>query len=102
SEVVEHPSLKDLPFKIETNQWGEIVMTPGTVRHAEYQGLIIEWLVKLKSSGRIFVESGIRTSEGVKVADVAWGSAEFVKRNREEVPYFSESPDIVVEVKSAS
>lgn len=29
-EVVEHPSLKDLPFKIETNEWGKIIMAPVT------------------------------------------------------------------------
>ncbi len=101
-EVIEHPSLKDLPFKIETNRWGEIVMTPATVRHGEYQGLIIEWLVKLKGGGRIYVESGIQTSDGVRVADVAWGSSEFAGRNEEDLPCLPESPEIVVEVKSAS
>lgn len=101
-EIVEHPSLKDLPFKIETNRWGEIVMTPGTVRHGEYQGLIIEWLVTLKTSGRIFVESGVQTSDGIRVADVAWGSAEFAGRNREEVLFLPESPEIVIEIKSPS
>ena len=29
-EIVEHPSLKDLPFKIETNERGQIIMTPAT------------------------------------------------------------------------
>ena len=32
-EVVEHPSLKDLPFKIETNEWGKIMMTPASYGH---------------------------------------------------------------------
>ncbi len=27
AEVVAHPSLQDLPFKIETNENGQIVMT---------------------------------------------------------------------------
>ncbi|MDR3556102.1 MAG: hypothetical protein P4L55_15200 [Syntrophobacteraceae bacterium] len=40
-EVMEHSSLKDLPFKIETTQWGEIVMTPATVRQGRFQGMII-------------------------------------------------------------
>ena len=31
-EVVEHPSLKDLPFKIETNEWGKIMMARPQMR----------------------------------------------------------------------
>jgi Uma2 family endonuclease len=77
-------------------------MTPATVRHGEYSGQIIEWLVKIKRSGRIFVECGIQTSGDVKVADVAWGSAEFIKRNEGDVPWLMESPEIVVELKSPS
>ena len=34
-EVIENPSLRNLPFKIETNEWGQIVMTPATVRHSK-------------------------------------------------------------------
>ncbi len=32
-EVIEHPSLKNLPFKIETNEWGQIEMTPTSHAH---------------------------------------------------------------------
>ncbi len=78
-EVIEHPSLKNLPFKIETNEWGQIVMTPATLRHSKYQGLIIEWFHRLGQWGRVFPELGIQTSDGVKVADVAWGSEEFLE-----------------------
>ncbi len=101
-EVVEHPSLKDLPFKIETNEWGEIVMTPATFRHGRYQGLIIKWFNRLGEEDRVFPECPIQTSAGVKVADVAWGSDEFFERNKEDVPSLPESPEIVVEVKSPS
>ena len=101
-EVIENPSLRDLPFKIETNEWGEIVMTPATVRHGRYQSLIDKWLGRLSQEGQTCTECPIQTSEGVKVADVAWGSTEFFKRNREDVPFLPESPEIVVEVKSPS
>ena len=43
-EVVEHPSLKDLPFKIETNEWGKIIMAPASYAHGVYQGCIYRWL----------------------------------------------------------
>jgi Uma2 family endonuclease len=101
-EVVEHPSLQDLPFKIETNQWGEIVMTPVTGTHGIYQALINEFFAKLKQKGRSIIECPIETSEGTKVADVAWGSAAFFQRHGLRVISFAESPEIVVEVKSPS
>jgi Uma2 family endonuclease len=101
-EVVEHPSLQDLPFKIETNQWGEIVMTPATATHGLYQSLIARWLGKLAKDGENFTECPIQTSEGTKVADVAWGSGAFLKKHGFRVTSFTQSPEIVVEVKSPS
>ncbi|MGC8493731.1 MAG: Uma2 family endonuclease [Syntrophobacteraceae bacterium] len=101
-EVVEHPSLRDLPFKIETNEWGEIVMTPATVRHGKYQARITILFERLGEGERVLSECGIETCEGVKVADIAWGSSEFHERNKEDVLSFSRSPEIVVEVKSPS
>ncbi|MDR3556677.1 MAG: hypothetical protein P4L55_18145 [Syntrophobacteraceae bacterium] len=70
-EVVEHPSLQDLPFKIETNEWGEIVMTPATATHGLYQGRIINWFNRLGQGDKVFPQCPIETSEGTTVADVA-------------------------------
>ncbi|MDR3554213.1 MAG: Uma2 family endonuclease [Syntrophobacteraceae bacterium] len=100
-EVVEHPSLQDLPFKIETNQWGEIVMTPATLGHSKYQRRIIKWFDGFQQ-GDVLSECPIQTSEGVKVADVAWGSFAFFKQNQGDMPCLPESPEIVIEVKSSS
>jgi Uma2 family endonuclease len=47
------------------------------------------------------VECAIQTDKGVKVADVAWRSDEFVSRHGEATPYLS-APDICVEVLSPS
>jgi len=101
-EVVEHPSLQDLPFKIETNEWGEIVMTPETVRHGRYQARIAILFERLGEGDKVLSECGIQTSQGVKVADIAWESFEFHKRNSEDVPFLPESPEIVVEIRSPS
>ncbi|MGC8492042.1 MAG: Uma2 family endonuclease [Syntrophobacteraceae bacterium] len=102
-EVVEHPSLKDLPFKIETNEWGKIVMTPATGAHAGYQALIVEWFAKLKGkNSRTFAECPIQTTKGVRVADVAWASETFIKKHGSHVLVFAQAPDIVVEVESPS
>jgi hypothetical protein len=33
-EVCAHPALQHLPFKLETNRWGQIVMSPASNRHS--------------------------------------------------------------------
>ena len=97
-EVVEDPTLRDLPYKIETNEWGQIVMTPASGRHTVYQSRIVRWLV-LSGLGDALVECPVQTSEGVRVADVAWASAPFLKKYGAPLS-FPESPEIVVEVLS--
>jgi len=34
-EICEHPALRELPFKIETNQWGKIEMCPASLEFSE-------------------------------------------------------------------
>ena len=35
NQVLEHPSLQNIPFKIELNEWGKVVMTPASNLKAE-------------------------------------------------------------------
>ncbi len=100
-EVVEHPSLQDLPFKIETNGEGYIMMVAAKNRHRLYQARISGWLQLHGQENGAVSECNIQTSDGVKIADVAWGSIEFFKKNRDNDPYM-ESPEIVIEVISPS
>lgn len=101
-EVVEHPSLQDLPFKIETNKWGAIMMTPARPEHSKHQTRIIIWFDRLGQGDQVRAECPIQTADGVKVADVAWGSREFFERNDSAELAYEESPEIVVEVRSPS
>jgi len=80
-EVIEHPSLRDLPFKIETNEWGKIMMTPATYTRELYQGCVIGWFERHGAEGRASGKCPIQTSKGVKVADVAWASRAFLKKH---------------------
>ena len=96
-EVLEDPSLRDLPYKIETNEWGQIVMTPASGRHAMHQSHIIEWLNRLARGGRTLPECPIQTSKGVRVADVARASAAFLKKFGAPLS-FPRSSEIVIEV----
>lgn len=100
-EVCEHPSLRDLPFKIELNEHGEIVMNAVKVIHSLYQGEIEFFLRSLLETGKTLPECAIKTGHGTKVADVAWASADRVKLIRHETEC-SVAPEICVEVHSSS
>jgi len=100
-EVCEHPSLKDLPFKIELNEYGEIVMSPVKIDHSVFQGEILRLLNLMIKSGRTLVECAIKTRKGTKVADAAWVSEERYEqiKHKVECPI---APEICVEVISSS
>jgi Uma2 family endonuclease len=100
-EVCEYPTFRDIPFKVETNQWGKIEMSPATNEHGLYQALIIEWLARLSATGKPISECSIQTAKGVKVADVAWASYDFFRKNKRMNPY-PESPEIIIEIVSPS
>ncbi len=100
-EVCDSPLFNNLPFKVETNRWGKIEMSPATNQHGLYQARIIRRLAQLLDGGEPLAECSIQTAEGVKVADVAWGSAAFFKRNQRANPY-RQAPEIVVEILSPS
>ncbi|MBK1642956.1 hypothetical protein CKO12_13975 [Chromatium okenii] len=100
-EVCEHPLFQDIPFKVETNRWGQVVMSPATNRHGLYQARLIRWLAQLLPDGEPLAECSIQTPDGVKVADVVWGSSAFFIRNGLANPYL-EAPEIVIEILSPS
>lgn len=100
-EVCEHPSLRDLPFKIELNERGEILMNAVKVIHSLYQGEIEFLLRSLLKTGKTLPECAIKTGRGTKVADVAWASPDRVRIIRHETEC-SIAPEICVEVHSSS
>ena len=100
-EVCEHPSLQNLPFKIELNEGGEIIMNVVRVIRSLYQGEIEYLLRTLLKSGRTLPECAIKTAKGTKVADVAWATADTVRKIRDEVEC-PIAPEICVEVVSSS
>jgi Uma2 family endonuclease len=99
-EVCGNRQLQDLPFKIELNKWGQIVMSPVKIKHSFYQGRIQRLLESLLKTGEVMPECAIDTSDGVKVADVVWCSAERFDRIQEQVSA-SIAPEICIEVKSS-
>jgi len=101
SEVLEDPTLRDLPYKIELNEHGSIVMTPASNRHAWFQSLVNKRLWDLIPGGKVLVECSVATTRGVKVPDVAWLSDAFVAAHGEETPYTA-APELCVEIVSPS
>ena len=100
-EVCEHPSLKNLPFKIELNEYGQVVMSPQKVYHSIFQGEIENILRKLQQTGRAFPECAIYTDKGTKVADVVWVSEERLNIIKNEVEC-SIAPEVCIEISSES
>ena len=101
-EVTENRNLRDLPFKIELNEYGQIVMNPVKLSHSAYQGEISNRLRALiPDMGRILVECAVWTRKGTKVADVAWFSDERWATQKGK-PEAIVAPELCVEVASLS
>lgn len=61
----------------------------------------MKWFISSGQQGLPITECSVQTTKGVKVADVAWASLDFFKRNKLRNPYL-ESPEIMIEVISPS
>jgi len=97
-DVCEHPSLRDLPFKIELNEWGQILMSPVKVYHSAFQGRIARLLPE---HGIVLAECAIKTAKGTRVADIAWASRPRFSLIQDETEC-SIAPELCIEVTSSS
>lgn len=98
-ELMENPFFRDVPYKVELNKFGQILMSPASNRHGIIQNRIAREIEYEKQSGVVIIECSILTGEGVRVADVAWASDEFYAEFGDKTPY-PKAPEICVEVKS--
>ncbi len=99
--VIDNPFLQNIPFKIELNKWGKILMSPAGNNHGRLQFMVGKIIDSGKGTGTVITECSIKTPDGVKVADVAWASDEFVTKHGFNTPY-TVAPEICVEVISPS
>ena len=74
-------------------------MSPASNKHGFLQFEVGSQIKENRKSGRVFMECSILTSEGVRVADAACASDEFVEEFGEVTP-FPKAPEICVEIKS--
>ena len=87
NELIENPLFQNLPYKVELNKFGTILMSPASNKHGFLQIEVGSQIKDNQKSGRVFAECSILTSEGVRVADVAWASDEFVAEFGEVTPF---------------
>jgi len=98
-ELCEHPHLRDLPFKIELNEYGTIMMTPVSNRRGAVKAELGTEIRRRTASGHVLLGCVIDTSKGTKVADVAWISPEFFAEYEDTTPY-PVAPEVCVEIVS--
>ena len=101
AEVMRDPSLQNLPYKIELNARGKIEMSPASNRYALLQANFAAELARLLPSGLPLTECSILTEIGIRVPDVAWASAEFLRAHGSSTP-FPAAPEICIEITSPS
>jgi Uma2 family endonuclease len=102
AEVCDDKLLNSLPYRIETDRWGHVIMSaPPRSWHAEYQTEIAHLLRALMEHGRSIAECPVQTSEGVKAVDVVWVSQDR-RKSRQNDPCYLIAPEICVEVESPS
>ena len=102
TEICDDKLLATLPYRIETDRWGHLVMSPPPrSRHAEYQTEIAIALRRLMQGGRSIVECPLQTREGVKAIDVVWVS-HARRASKPNDPAYLVAPEICVEVESPS
>jgi Uma2 family endonuclease len=99
--MIANPLLADVPGKLELNEKGSIELTPPNNKHSLYQARIAGELQRLLPEGTAFTECSVETDIGVRVPDVAWASADFMRRHGTTTP-FPSAPEICVEVLSPS
>jgi len=71
-DIVDDPALEGLPYKIETNERGQIVLSPPKAQHSDLQGRVLDKLREVGPEGRGMPEFPVATEGGVKVPDVVW------------------------------
>lgn len=101
-EIAGDPALQNLPYKVETNQRGQIVLTPPKAQHSDLQGRVLDTLRDVVSEGRGLPEFPIATRAGVRVPDVVWMPDGRLDEITETGDPPTRAPDVCIEVMSDS
>ena len=102
NEIVRDPALRDLPYKVETNEQGQILLSPHPNRHSFQQYDIQKLIEKHAPEGVVPPEFALATPKGVKAPDVVWMSPDRRKEIEATGDPTTLAPEICVEVMSDS
>lgn len=98
--ICDDPALAELPYKIETDEWGNLVMSPHRFQHSKFQGKIAALLLQLLPDGEIFPECPLKTSKGTKVIDMAWMTPACQAQTPPQAAACRVAPELCIEVLS--
>jgi Uma2 family endonuclease len=101
-EIVNTPALRDLPYKVETDTRGKIILSPHKARHSRQQRAVQKLFDRYLSGGETYPEYPIATTAGVKQADVVWVSPDREEEMNRTGDPPTIAPEICVEVMSST
>ena len=103
--LCDDPMLADLPYKVETNERGQLLMSPTSTPHSRWQAEITFRLRSMIDAtglgGQVLTECAVLTAQGIKVPDVAWLSDESWN-SRINPSLLTVAPTICIEIMSPS
>jgi len=101
-EIARDPALQDLPYKVETNARGQLILSPHKRYHARQQYVIQKHLEAVADGGMAIVELPVLTSEGVRVPDVSWVTPDRLRDMDKTGDPSPLAPEICIEVMSGA
>jgi Uma2 family endonuclease len=101
-EIVDDPALRDLPYTVETNERGQILLSPHSNRHSKLQEAVQNLLRDHAPPGRQPAEYALATSQGIKSPDVVWMSPDREAKMDATGDPATLAPEICVEIMSRS
>jgi len=102
AHIIRDPALQDLPYKVETNEQGQIILSPHSNRHSFLQGKIQEVLRRHAPEGSTPPALAVATPKGVKCPDIVWIRPERRNKIGEAGDPTTLAPEICIEVLSES
>jgi len=102
SKLSSDPEIARLPYRLETDKHGQVIMSPPPApSHGYKQSNIVHLLMRKISHGVVITECPVSTRMGVKLVDVAWCSDEAWALGKSQA-CLTRAPEICVEVLSPS
>ncbi|MEM1041132.1 MAG: Uma2 family endonuclease [Bacteroidota bacterium] len=100
-DLIDHPALEDVPFKIELDERGCIVLaSPFSVQRGRMKARLARAL-DAACGDVVTFDAAVPMGRGVCVADVAWTEPSFFSEHEDGI-LFPTAPPICAEIKSPS